>query len=141
MANRRLRDLPGDQSGASAIEFAILAPLLIFGLLGMADIGLGIGTRMELDRIVRSGAQAAISLNNDAAAIRALVLASSATQAGLDVEVDKLCTCGELAATCTALCSDGAAPSVYFGIEAERPYAGILFGERPVVSSTRIKIR
>lgn len=141
MAQRRIRELPGDRSGAIAIEFAILAPLLVFGLLGMADIGIGIATRMELDRIVRSGAQAAISLNNDAAAIRALVLASSATQAGLDVEVDKLCSCAELAASCTALCSGGAAPSVYFGIEAERPYAGLLFGERPIVSSARIKIR
>ena len=141
MPRRHLRDLPGDRNGASALEFALFAPLLVFGLLAMVDIGIGIGTRMELDRIVRSGAQAAISLNNDAAAIRLLVMASSATQTSLAVGVERVCSCAEVAASCTALCSGGAAPSVYYGIEAERPYAGLLFGERPIVSSTRIKIR
>jgi pilus assembly protein CpaE len=141
MSHRHLRDLPGDRNGASALEFALFAPLLVFGLLAMVDVGIAIGTRMELDRIVRSGAQAAISLNNDAAAIRSLVLASSATQTSLAVDVEQVCSCAEVAASCTALCSGGAAPSVYFEIDAERGYAGLLFGERQIVSSTRIKIR
>jgi pilus assembly protein CpaE len=141
MARRDLRDLPGDRTGASALEFAIFAPLLVFSLLAMADVGIGIATRMELDRIVRSGAQAAISLNNDAAAIRSIVLASSATPTSLEVDVEQVCSCAEIAASCTALCAGGAAPSVYYGIEAERPYAGLFFGERQIVSSTRIKIR
>jgi pilus assembly protein CpaE len=141
MHRRQLRDLPSDRSGASALEFALFAPVLVFGLLAMADVGIGIGMRMELDRIVRSGAQAAMSLNNDAAAIQSLVLASSATPTTLAVDVERACTCAEVAASCTALCSDGAAPSVYYGIAAERGFAGLVFGERQIVSSTRIKIR
>jgi Flp pilus assembly protein TadG len=141
MSHRHLRDLFGDQRGASALEFGLFAPLLVFGLLAMVDVGIGLGTRMELDRVVRSGAQAAISLNNDAAAIRTLVLASSATQTDLEVDVAQVCTCAAVPAGCTALCPDGTAPSVYFEIQAQRQYAGMLFGERGIVSSTRVKIR
>jgi Flp pilus assembly pilin Flp len=130
-----------DRRGASAVEFAIVAPVLIAGLLAMVDVGLGLGMRMELDRIVRAGAQAAISLNNDASAIEALVLASSASPDDLSVEVERVCSCGGVAASCTALCSGGTAPSVYYEIDAERPHDGLVFGPRQVVSHARVKIR
>lgn len=130
-----------DRRGASALEFGIIAPMLVLGLMAMVDVGLGLGVRMELDRIVRAGAQAAISLNNDADAIEALVVASSGSPVDLSVEVERLCSCGDAAASCTAVCGSGDAPEVFYAIAAERPHAGLFFGERQVASQTRIKIR
>lgn len=129
-----------DRRGASALEVALLAPLLVFGLLGMADAGFEIGARMELDRVVRSGAQAALSLNNDAAAIQTIALAASASQEGLEVEVRRVCACAAAAASCTAACGGGA-PSVYYDIAALRQRDGLLFGDREIASRTRIKVR
>lgn len=135
-----LRNLLRDQRGASALETALFAPVLVLGLLGMADVGLAVGVRMELDRVVRSGAQAALTLDNGAVGIRALALATSAAPAGLEVEVALTCSCAGAAASCTATCGAGA-PSVYYDIAATRRHDGFLFGEREIASSTRVKIR
>jgi Flp pilus assembly protein TadG len=60
---RVLDRLLGETGGAAAVEFAIVAPLLLFGLIAMIDTGVMATTRMEMDRNVRAGAQAAMSLN------------------------------------------------------------------------------
>ena len=72
-----LRRLGRCDAGVSAVEFAVLAPVLIGGLLFLVDVGIAIGTRMEMDRNVRAGAQAAMSLNNSTASIEAIMLASA----------------------------------------------------------------
>ncbi|CAN5655797.1 hypothetical protein BH23PSE1_BH23PSE1_13240 [soil metagenome] len=126
---------------AGAVGFALFALPLCFGLLMMVDLGLSTGTRMELDRNVRAGAQAAMSLNNDAAAIREVVRAASGDASGLDVAVDMDCACGAAASGCSALCAGGAAPSVFFAIRAARPYSGMLLGERTIASGARVQIR
>jgi Flp pilus assembly protein TadG len=136
-----LRRLSRDTRGASALEFAIGGPVLIFALLAMVDVGIAVGTRMELDRVVRSGAQAAMSLNNDATAIRAIALASTADAEGLGVDVAQQCRCAALENACTALCADGSAPSVFFVIAAEREQPGIILGSRDIVSQTRVQLR
>ncbi len=135
-----LRRLLGDKAGVSAIEFAIGAPVLILGVLAMVDTGMSAGTRMELDRNVRSGAQAAMSLNNDPDAIRAIVLASAGGPDDLTIEVAMVCACSDEEASCTVPCDSGEAPSVYFDIAAERPFTGIL-ANRTVHSQTRVQIR
>lgn len=135
-----LRSLLLDRRGTSALEVSLLAPLLVLGLLSMADMGLGIGARMELDRVVRSGVQAALSLNNDAAAIQTLALAASASPEGLEVEVQRVCACAAAVTYCTATCGGGA-PSVYYDIAALRRHDGLIFGDWDIASRTRIKIR
>jgi Flp pilus assembly protein TadG len=141
MAGRMIRRLLRDERGLSAIELGLLAPLLILGLLAMIDIGISWTTRMEMDRNVRAGAQAAMSLNNDGNAIRAIVLASAAEPEGLAVEVGRTCSCAAVAASCAATCSGGGAPSVFYAITARRDVDGIFLGERTLESTTRIQIR
>lgn len=46
----------GDE-GVAAVEFAILAPVLASSLLLMADIGLAVSQKMEMDSAVRTAAQ------------------------------------------------------------------------------------
>ena len=134
------RRLFQDSSGVAAIELAIGAPVLILGVLAMVDTGMSVATRMELDRNVRSGAQAAMSLNNDPDAIRTIVLASSGDLADVTVDVAMVCECSEEAVSCTVPCDSGEAPSVYFDIAAERPFEGIL-RDRILHSQTRVQIR
>ena len=66
-----------NESGNSALEFGLTAPFLIFALVMMLDMGIAVETRMEMDRNVRAGVQAAMSQINDPNAIRNLVLAST----------------------------------------------------------------
>jgi Flp pilus assembly protein TadG len=136
-----IRRLIRDERGLSAVELGLLAPFLILGLLAMIDIGISWTTRMEMDRNVRAGAQAAMSLNNDGNAIRAIVLASAAEPDGLTVEVGRTCSCAGVAAGCAAACSGGGAPSVFYAITATRTVDGIILGERTLESATRIQLR
>jgi len=129
-----------DARGIAAIEFAIGAPVLIFGVLGMIDAGMAAATRMEIDRNVRSGAQAAMSLNNDPEAIRSIILATAGEPADLTVDVAMVCACEEVDASCTVPCPSGEAPSVFFEIAAQRPYAGILV-DLAINSRSRVQIR
>jgi Flp pilus assembly protein TadG len=127
--------------GASAIETAILAPLLCGFLAVMVDVGMSVGARMELDRNVRAGAQAAMSLNNTAAGVAAIVHASAGGRQDLDVRVERSCVCGVATAACSVVCASSEPPSVIYAIEAARPVAGMVLGERRVTSATRIQLR
>jgi Flp pilus assembly protein TadG len=51
--------LPSDQQGASAIEFAIFAGILCFGLLNTADISIYIYKRMQVENATEMAVQAA----------------------------------------------------------------------------------
>lgn len=136
-----MRRLIACTGGASALEFALFAPMVILGLLVMTDLGISIGTRMELDRNVRAGAQAAMSLNNDEAGIEAIVLAAAGAPVDVDVDVTMSCVCGASTAVCDVTCVSGDAPSVFFQIRATRPQPGIILGERTIASETRVQIR
>jgi Flp pilus assembly protein TadG len=136
-----LRQLVRDDRALSSVELAVFAPLLILGLLAMVDVGVSFATRMEMDRNVRAGAQAAMSLNNDSNAIRGIVLASASDPQGMAVRVDMNCTCGATTAACSVACAGGDAPSVFFSIIARRTVDGVILGNRTLESSTRIQIR
>ncbi len=60
-------DPPGKQSqrGQTLLEFALVAPLMLFFLLGLVDFGIAIDRRLVLDHAVREGARFA-SVGGDA---------------------------------------------------------------------------
>jgi Flp pilus assembly protein TadG len=61
----RIREFARDTRGVAAIEFALGTLMLAVGLLNVADIGLYIYTRMEVDYASQMGAQAAWKTCND----------------------------------------------------------------------------
>ena len=136
-----LRRLGRCRSGVSSIELALFAPILVSGLLMMVDLGLAVGVRMEMDRNVRAGAQAAMSLNNSAASIEEIVRASAEEAADLDVAVALSCSCAGTASSCTTSCGSGAAPSVFVSLSAERDFSGLLISNLSLRSESRVQIR
>src|ERR1041384_794238 len=56
---RKSATLPSDQQGASAIEFAMFAGILCFGLLNTADISIYIYKRMQVENATEMAVQAA----------------------------------------------------------------------------------
>jgi len=141
LARIRSGRLRRDETGASAVEFAIGGPMLILAMIAMVDIGSAIAERMDMDRSVRAGAQAAMSLIGDPAAIRGIVETSATTTDGLGVSVDLACSCGGAAAVCTAMCGSGDEPSIEMRIAATRTYSGVLFRSMELESATDVQIR
>jgi Flp pilus assembly pilin Flp len=140
-AFRFLRRLTRDERGVSAVEFAIIGPVLIFGMLAMVDIGLALGERMDMDRSVRAGAQAAMSLNNLEEGIETIVLASAGSPEGLSVDVTTTCECVGVAVSCGLPCTSGDAPSVFIGISASKTQPALLLPDMALRANTRVQIR
>ena len=137
----RIRALARCDAGIGAVEFAVVGPVLIFGFLMTVDVGMAITTRMEMDRNVRAGAQAAMSLNNEVTSIEDIILASTEAAGSLSVDVALQCECAGAAAGCNAPCGGGAAPSVFVEISAVQNVDGMLLPERQLRSQTRVQIR
>jgi len=136
-----LRSLLRCESGVSAIELAMIMPILAMGLLMMVDLGMAAGVRMQLNRDVRAGAQAAMSLNNSTSSIAEIVTVSSAEAADLGVTVNLVCSCTGASAGCTAPCTSGEAPSVFVDLVATRDFSGILLSHLELRAENRVQIR
>ena len=137
----RIGTFARNESGNSALEFGLTAPLLIFALVMMLDIGIAVETRMEMDRNVRAGVQAAMSQINDPNAIRNLVLASTGGSENVSVNVNKTCSCGSTATSCTTWCSAQEPPSVFVNISAIQTYSGLLLTTFQLESQTHVQLR
>ncbi|TMJ54449.1 MAG: pilus assembly protein, partial [Alphaproteobacteria bacterium] len=57
---RAVRNLARDIRGVAAIEFAIVAPMLVLAMVCTADLGLGIYRKMQVQNAAQAGAEYAI---------------------------------------------------------------------------------
>ena len=128
------------RKGNAAVEFGTCTPFLLVALVMMVDVGLALGARMEMDRNVRAGVQAAMSNITDVDAIRGII----ETTKGLDevsVTVNQTCSCGGAAAACTSWCSADEPPSVFINISAVQPYSGLMLPSFTLNSETHVQLR
>ncbi|MEE8393553.1 MAG: TadE family protein [Rhodospirillales bacterium] len=89
---RRLLDLTRSSEGVSAVEFALITPMLLVVLIGLIDFGMAMFHKMELQSAVRSGAQYALSNSGDTTSITSAVTA--ATSIGISSsDVTLTCYC------------------------------------------------
>ncbi|MDZ5696203.1 AAA family ATPase [Chelativorans sp. M5D2P16] len=125
-------ELAASESGVSAVEFALVAPVLAFSLVAMADLGLALHERMAIDYALRAGAQAAMSDPGEAEVYK--VMQSALGQAGAPAAVSfdlvrRYCACPEDAdispadaPACTVSCAGSASPFVFYRLEASKTY-------------------
>lgn len=85
-----------DTGGAAAVEFGLIAPVLMIMIFGMVDYGLAMVNKMELRGAARVGAQYALGDSSDTAAIIAAVVAAS--NVGITAaDVTLTCNCRDTA--------------------------------------------
>ena len=80
-------------SGNAAVEFVVIAPLLVLLLGGIVEIGLAIRTSFALQNAVLTGANQASHKGWDAAAISTAVTNSSLRVSSATVTVTRSCGC------------------------------------------------
>jgi Flp pilus assembly protein TadG len=59
-----------EEGGAAAVELAIIAPVLIGGLVAMADIGLTIQSKYDVERRARLGVEGILRFGDDKNAVK-----------------------------------------------------------------------
>lgn len=134
-----LARLRRSESGVSAVEFALLAPVLVLGALGTADAGLAIYQKMMIEQALRAGAHMAVR-GADGTEIRAVLeeVASenfalagdpeSGTD-GLTIGVGSYCGCpGDtiVQVSCTAVCESGLAADSYYSLTGTKSFDGVM---------------
>ncbi|WP_370160911.1 TadE/TadG family type IV pilus assembly protein [Limimaricola soesokkakensis] len=151
---RRLaQGLARDEAGVSAIEFGLVAPMLFFSLLAMFDVGMALRERIQLDHILRSGAQTALRDAGKSAVLDTLRRTVCKTgeaypdcaglaQVSFAPEPDPYCICpttGVKDTTCTATCP--VRPQKYYELSAAMSHEGIFLPRFDFAPSVLVEVR
>ncbi|HWT30188.1 MAG TPA: TadE/TadG family type IV pilus assembly protein, partial [Propylenella sp.] len=102
---RSWRRATADERGASAVEFALVPPVLVVACLATVDLGMAISQKMDVDQSLRAASQGAmLDLGEDEVEDLAKAVAaenstiapdSGAAATDLDIAVDRFCACPE----------------------------------------------
>lgn len=138
---RHIKRALRDRRGSAAVEMALLAPVLIAALLAMADLGMLIYERVDMQTAIRAGIQYVMNGGHDPNTAEQVVLQSWPNRPGdAVVEATRFCLCGETVSACDAQCSDQSVPRVFTRITASGTLGMFLFSE-PVVSDEVARVR
>lgn len=141
MRRLRLRTFVRDRSGGAAVEFGLIAPLLIAVVLGIAASTGAIYQQHVMRKAVSAGAQLMMTTDADIEAVRDLTLeAWNGKAAGSSVEISQWCRCGQSQHSCSTICTDGDYPEKFTRIDAATPYTGPL-GDQTLNSSQLVRTR
>lgn len=154
------RRLVEDEDGASAIEFALVAPVLVLACLATVDVGLAIGQKMDIDQTLRAASEGAmLDLGRDevqdlaeAIAAENSTVASSgedesdqSSATDLEVTVDRFCACPESASTAVDCdsdsCVDSKTPYVFYRLTAEKEFASLFLPAIPISGSVLVQVK
>jgi Flp pilus assembly pilin Flp len=138
---RHLRRLLTADGASSAVEFALIAPLLAVLAIGTADIGKIAFDRTDMFSAARSGAQYFMSGGSDLERAR-YVITSAWTKAPEDaiVVIDRFCRCDATEHACNTPCPDDSAPDAFARINLQGTVRGVFLGYENLASDT-VRIR
>jgi Flp pilus assembly protein TadG len=126
-----LRHCGADRSGASMVEFALIAPLLISLLGGATDLGGAIALSLRVENAARTAAQYITRKPSDTAGARTVALNTLSGVSGASVVVGAMvCQCppagsatGGAVVNCTSTCATGM--EQFFTVTATAPFSPI----------------
>ena len=154
--SNQLRRLKRDERGVAAVEFAIAAPVMLFGLVIMTDLGLATNEHMTLDQAVRAGADFVMSDISDQTEIEKLITAAatgtySSTPSAQEVSqrpavsVVMTCECPEnpgVTVSCSGtLCANMLPSSMYYTLSASKTYDSMLWSDIPLQAGITVQTR
>jgi pilus assembly protein CpaE len=142
----RVRRLGED--GVSAVEFALIAPILFLSLLAMVDVGFAIHERMTIDHVLRAGPQEAMIDPGVAQVLKVLdTTAVTSFPAGADApvfEVVRECACPEAKdvwVDCLTTCAGPTSTYVYYELSGAKTYLGMLIPEILLRPTVKVQVR
>lgn len=119
---RSLRDLCRGGNGVAAVEFVLLAPVLVSSLLLMADVGLAISQKMAMDSVLRTVAQISMADPGLGPVQTALDTLTSGEAFNATATLHCVCSGG---GSCTEACSSGG-DHVSYVLVATGPYDSMI---------------
>ena len=127
-----LASLAASARGAAAVEFALLVPVILAGLTGVANYGLAMYEKMELVSAARAGAQMAIRDRTATTSIAQIVVDSTNLSITTsDVSTSETCWCADIDATftCGTTCADGDPSQYFMTVTVTKTFTPVILGE------------
>ena len=133
--------LARDRSGNAAVEFALIAPILVALLIGVIDLGKIAYDRSDMLAATRAGAQYLMAGGSDMTRAES-VIRNAWTEMPQDgaVSVSRICECAGTASACDQPCPDMSVPFAYVSVEVSGTLEGV-FLHRSSAYSDKIRIR
>ena len=126
---RRLQSLRRDRRGVTAVEFAIIVPVMIGMCISIVDFGLGLYTQVQVADAAQSGAAYAMQKGYNAAGMT-YAAQTSTRLTGLTVATSTFCGCpsdsGVTTTSCTASCGDGLTAGTFAQVSVSKAYSTLL---------------
>ncbi len=130
-----------DRSGAGALEFALIAPMLGLVMVAAADIAHIAFERSDMLGAVRSGSQYFMAGGTNTDRAQTIIQTSwSSMPENAVVKVNRICECGGATASCNLLCPDTSVPIAYAVIEIEADIDGV-FVDYYNRASDKVRVR
>jgi Flp pilus assembly protein TadG len=131
-----------NQSGAAAVEFGLIAPIFAGILVTVGTMGGTVLAYNKMSQAVSSGAQYALTVDDDVTEIEDVVEAAwEGMPAGADVNVVQACFCAGVADTCGEPCDDLSHPHRITTISASRAYVGLAGVSRTLNAEQEVRTR
>jgi Flp pilus assembly protein TadG len=138
---KRLRSLYRDTRGVSAVEFSIIAPVLMAMVIAVMEGGLLTLRSYDMRAAINSGAQYIMQGGTDSAAAKAIVMAAWTRKSpDATATVTQSCRCGTTVQACTVLCADGSVPMSYYVINATMVSKG-MFTNNVLTYKDTVRVR
>ena len=127
MLNRFFKRFARDRKGVSAVEFALVAPVLMIALLGVVDIGNIVYQRADMESALRAGVQYFMNGGDDLSKAEQVVNVSWTTKPdSVSFAAERFCMCGGVEHACNELCDDDTYPQSFNRLRAVATFPGIL---------------
>jgi Flp pilus assembly protein TadG len=138
---RRLSLWRRHQGGAAAVEFGLVAPMLLAVLLSVVEGGVLMLKYNSMRTGVTSGAQYVMGGGTDLDTTRAITLSAWAGRSnGSSASASKVCRCAGAASSCSTLCADQSVPQAFITVTAsDRMNDGII--NQTLTARQEIRIR
>jgi Flp pilus assembly protein TadG len=130
-----------DQRGVSAVEFALVVPVLLISLLGVTDIGNAVYKRADMESALRAGVQYFMNGGDELAKAEDVVNESWTTKPdGVTILAERFCLCDAVEHACNVLCDDDTYPASYNRIRATATFPGVLM-ENSYEAEQSVRVR
>jgi Flp pilus assembly protein TadG len=134
-----------NDEGMSAVEFALIAPMLAAVLVGIVAGWDYMKQHQEMRDSVEAGAKYVVQGGRDTTKARTVAMSAWVDKPGdANINVAQQCTCNGAAASCGSLCGDSTVPQSYITIQASATYTDTTpfgFEAQPMTSKEVIRVR
>lgn len=141
----QIRDFVRQTGGSAAVEFALLAPVIVLMMVSTFDVGTSISQRMALDGVLRNGIQTAMNDGSVDQILNSMQVAADGSfgEGQTQLSAVQICSCdtaGGGAVSCDTTCVGGP-PNIFVEMSAQLSPDSVMLPSLTLAPTIIVQIR